>query len=232
MIRNIICSLGFILACIPQIAWTQVSDNFESSTGSWTSVTGTEWDLNTTGALSGSQSLRHNGSGTLTTTYRSTASKVVPNDMTNLNGVTTTWEFKVSTYGKTLNSSSKFWIILASNQADTKIATGSNQYEGVVGSKYQGYAIGVNPNTAAASTSAEPFNLNPTKRFLKLMKVTSGSTAMVSDLVEVPSTTGLYSGEWGLGPNSISTAVGIKVTRSPNGVWTVFADYDNNGVYE
>ena len=232
MMRNIICSLGFLLAWIPQIAWTQVSDNFESTNGSWTSFSGTEWVLSSTGALSGTQSLRQNGSGTLTTTYRSTVSKVVPNGMTNLNGVTTTWEFKVSTYGKTLNSSSKFWVILAANQADTKIATGSNQYEGTVGSKYQGYAIGVNPNTAAASTSAEPFNLNPTKRFLKLMKVTSGSTAMVSDLVEVPSTTGLYSGEWGLGPNSISTVVGIKVTRSANGVWTVFADYDNNGVYE
>lgn len=230
--RNIICSLGLLLALLPQIAWSQISDNFESTSGSWNSFTGTEWPLSTTGAISGNQSLRQNGSGTLTTTYRSTVSKAVPNALTNLNGVTTTWEFKISTFGKTLNSSSKFWVVLAANQADTKIATGSNQYEGTVGSKYQGYAIGVNPNTAAASTSAEPFNLNPTKRFLKLMKITSGSTAMVSDLVEIPSTTGLYSGEWGLGPNSISTAVGIKVTRSPDGVWTVFADYDNNGVYE
>ncbi|MEY4330267.1 MAG: hypothetical protein RL609_1015 [Bacteroidota bacterium] len=232
MSRNIIHSLVFLMCLAANTAWTQISDNFETDNGSWISFSGTEWALSTTGALSGTQSLRQNGSGTLTTTYRSTVSKAVPVALTNLNGVTTTWEFKISTYGKTLNSSSKFWVVLAANQADTKIATGSNQYEGTVGSKYQGYAIGINPNTALANTSAEPFNLNPTKRFLKLMKVTSGSTAMVSDLIEIPSTTGLYGGEWGQGPNSISTAVGIKVTRTPNGAWTVQADYDNNGVYE
>jgi hypothetical protein len=209
----------------------QINDNFESSAGAWTSFNGSEWSLSTTGPLAGSQSLRHNGGGTFSTTYRSTVSQAIPTAMSNLNGVSTTWEFKICTYGKTLNSSSKFWVVLAANNQDTKIATGSNQYEGAVGSKYQGYAIGINPNTATASAT-DPINLNPTLKNLKLMKVTSGSTAMVSDMVEIPSTTGLYSGQYGLGPNSISGTVGIKVTRSPDGVWVVFADYDNNGAYE
>lgn len=209
---SFVCSL--ILA---QSAVGQILDDFETS-NSWIPGVANEWSASTTTPISNTQSLKHGGTGTTSGSTRfSNVSRALPAVMSNLNGSTTTWEFKLKTSGRGVSASQKFWIVLAANGTNMRMPNTSNVVDISVPSAngINGYAIGVNPISSTA-----------TARPLKLMRITNSAA---TDLVTVNGSS--YSGNYGTSTTGYNS-IGIKVVRNASAAWTVSADFNNDGTYE
>ncbi len=205
---------------------SQVTADFNSGIpGTWT--TNGHWAHDTSTPINGAGSIRHSNNGyTSGSSVYTSASTAVPNNMSNISGVNTTWSFKVNTFAKSVSSASKFWVVLASNVSTPFISSTGNVAYGTPSEKFSGYAIGINPFGSAPNNT----------RKLQLMRIDEGVAVRLNEInggissATGPTTISLTSSAaWGYGAQSIPNAVGITVNRSATGSWTVDVDFDGNG---
>jgi len=128
---------------------TYTNDFEQNNLNGWQQGTDGDWTTSSTGAISGTYSLKHNLSGVSANSYITTSL-----DSLDLTDVSTTWRFQMKNGNWNPTSGNKFWVYLTSNET-TLLPNGATN---------GGYAVGIN------------VNLGGNSNLLSLYRVTSGGS--------------------------------------------------------